>query len=210
MIPRSPRAIALPLPPVASSRVLLVEGDTPLHFFEALLTHLGISKAIEVRNFKSITTLKPMLADLTATAEFQTNVTSLGIVRDAETDATAARQSVDHAIQAANIDRSRVRTSIFILPDNTNPGMIETLCMAAVDAELQHSAASSCTAQYFACLASNSVTVPPEPKLAKNRAQVFLASFADVQLFPGIAASRGHWPWNNAVFDPLKQFLVGL
>jgi hypothetical protein len=210
MIPRSPRPVIPPLPPVALSRVLLVEGDTPLHFFEALLVNLGLSGSIEVRKFTGIATLKPMLTDLAATAEFQSNVTSLGIVRDAENDATAARQSVEYAVQAAGIDSTKVRTSIFILPNNASPGMIETLCMSAVDGEPTLAAASSCTVQFFTCLATNGVALPAEPKLSKHRAQAFLATRDDVQLFPGQAAYRGHWPWDNAAFGALKQFLQSL
>jgi hypothetical protein len=213
MIPAAAAAPVPPLPPVALARLLLVEGNTPLHFFEALLRHLQLAYAVEVRSFGSISTLKPFLVDLAANAAFQAFVTSLGVVRDAENDAGAARQSVDGALQAAGLTPARVppiKTAVFILPDNSNPGMIETLCMLAVMSEPTLLTENTCTAQYFACLQNNGVALPAEPKLAKNRAQAYLASRLDVQLFPGQAAYRGHWPWNNAVFDPLKQFLQNL
>ncbi len=199
--------------PISLSRLLLVEGDTPKHFFEALLRHLGNDKDVEIRSFRSITQLRPTLIDLVRTAEFQTLVTSVGVVRDAETDAVAARQSVGDALLAAGLTLTRVppiMTSVYILPDNGSPGMIETLCMLAVDAEPTLAAASSCTKEFFDCLARNGVTPTAEPILAKNRAQVYLATRADVQLFPGLAAYRGHWPWDNPVFGPLKQFLQAL
>ncbi|HQU46065.1 MAG TPA: hypothetical protein PK867_24845 [Pirellulales bacterium] len=45
MIP--PRPPPLPLPaPISLSKLLLVEGDTPMHFFEALLLHLNLSNQI--------------------------------------------------------------------------------------------------------------------------------------------------------------------
>lgn len=198
-----------PLPPICLSRLLLVEGDTPMHFFEALLRHFGKDRQIEIRNFRSVAQLKPTLIDLVQTAEFQTIVTSLGIVRDAETDAIAARQSVDGALQAAGLTAGRVppiKTSVFILPDNISPGMIETLCMQAVDGEPALTSASACTTEFFACLGKNAVALPVEPKLAKNRAQAYLATRMEVQLFPGQAAYKDHWPWNNPLSIPSGSF----
>ena len=212
MIPTKAPAPIPPPAPISLSRLLLVEGDTPMHFFEALLRHLGNARDVEIRNFRSIARLRPTLIDLAQTAEFQTLVTSVGVIRDAEADAVAARQSVDDALRAAGLTPARVppiATSVFILPDNASPGMIETLCMHAVDAEAALAAPSSCTKEFFDCLAKSGIALP-EPGLAKNRAQVYLATRAVVQLFPGQAAYRGHWPWDNPVFGPLKQFLQAL
>lgn len=213
MIPAKPLAPVLPPPPISLSRLLLTEGDTPMHFFEALLRHLGKAHEVEIRNFRSISQLRPTLLDLAQTAEFQTLVTSVGVVRDAEDDAAAALRSVEGALQAAGLAPGRappIKTSVFILPNNAGPGMIETLCMQAVDGEPALAAASACTAQFFACLGKGGIALPTEPKLAKNRAQAYLATRTDVQLFPGQAAYKGHWPWDNPVFDALKQFLQAL
>jgi hypothetical protein len=213
MIPRPAPALPAPLPPVSLPRLLLVEGDTPLHFFEAFLTHLALNTGIEIRNFRSVTNLRAFLIDLAATAEFQTLVTSVGIVRDAEADAAAARQSVEGALTAAGLTATKVppiTTSIFILPDNASPGMIETLCMQATEAEAAHRGACTCVAEFFTCLGRSGASLPAEPKLAKNRAQAYLATRMDVQLFPGQAAYRGHWPWDNPVFDRLRLFLQAL
>src|SRR5262249_59391397 len=113
------------------------------------------------------------------------------------------------ALQAAALAPS-IKTSVFILPDNAGPGTIETLCMRAVDGEPALATASACAAEFFACLAKNGVALPSEPKLAKNRAQAYLATRMEVQLFPGQAAYKDHWPWNNAAFAPIKQFLHAL
>lgn len=184
-----------------------------MHFFEALLRHLGLDRNIEIRNFRSVTSLRPTLLDLAQTAEFQTLETSVGIIRDGETDAVAARQSVDDALQAAGLTTPRnppIKTSVFVLPDNRTPGMLETLCMRAIDGEPTLAAAADCTRAFFACLNKNGVALPGEPKMAKNRAQAYLATRLEVQLFPGQAAYRDHWPWHNSAFDALKQFLQAL
>ncbi|HEY7428040.1 MAG TPA: DUF3226 domain-containing protein [Gemmataceae bacterium] len=125
--------------PVTLPKLLFVEGDTPMHFFEALLRYLHLDQQIEIRNFRGVGDFKTFLMDLAKSADFQRLVASVGVVRDAEDQpAAAARQSVLNAFTAAGLTPQRiplVQTSIFILPDNTNPGMIETLCIEAVKTE---------------------------------------------------------------------------
>jgi len=88
--------------------------------------------------------------------------------------------------------------------------MIETLCMTGVKNEPTVSGAYACVEEFFVCLGKNKISLPGPPKLAKNHAQAFLATRQDIQLFPGLAAYYGHWPLDNAVFDPLKKFLQAL
>ena len=90
--------------PITLSKLLLVEGDTPMHFFEALLRHLGLNAAIEIRNFRGLPTSRTYLSRWLATPEFQSLVTSIGVVRDAEDKpAVDARQSVTDAFTAAGL-----------------------------------------------------------------------------------------------------------
>ena len=200
--------------PITLSKLLLVEGATPMHFFEAFLQHLGLANAVEIHDFGSLSNLRPSLVVLAGRGEFQGLVTSLGIVCDAESrDVADAQRSISDALTAAGLVPSRtppIRTSCFILPDNTNKGMIENLCMEAVKNEPTLAGAFACVDAFFTCLTQNAVALPPEPILAKNHAQAYLATRLDVQLFPGLAAYRGHWPFDNPVFDPIKQFLHAL
>ena len=136
MLAQPPR-MAPPPVPIALSKLLLVEGDTPMHFFEALLKHLGLDATVEVRNFRGLGDFRSYLIRLAATTEFR-HVVSLGVIRDAEDKpAVDARQSVTDAFTAAGLTGTPtplVKTAAFILPDGVNPGMIETLCMEAVRA----------------------------------------------------------------------------
>jgi len=210
-----PARVPPPSPgPVTLSKLLLVEGDTPMHFFEALLKELGLQDDIEIRNFRGVGDFKTYLVNLADTDEFKRVVTSVGVIRDAEAKpATAARAAIEYALTAAGLTPTRtplVRTSIFILPDNTNEGMIETLCMEAVKNEPTLAAAHACVEDFFTCLSRHALSLPALPMLAKNRAQAYLATRPEAQMFPGIAAYRGYWPFPNPVFDPLRQFLRAL
>jgi hypothetical protein len=206
-----PKAPPPPPTPIVLPKLLLVEGDTPMHFCEALLQYLGLSQQIEIRSFRGVGDFKTFLVNLADSDAFKQIVTSVGVLRDAETQpATSARQSVSDALTAAGLTPQRVppvRTSIFILPDNASPGMIETLCLQAVANEPSLAAVHSCVEDFFNCLVQQSVPLPGLPALGKNRAQVYLAAHKETQMFPGIAAYHGRWPWDNPAFDLLKDFL---
>lgn len=204
MIPRPPRTAPPPVP-VSLSKVLLVEGSTPTHFFEALLVHLGLNEQVEVRDFGGAQELRAFVRTLASTSEFRRLVDSLGVVRDAETDAKAARQSVDDALAATGLPEG-VQTSVFILPDNKRPGMIETLCVESV----RQDPVFGCVEDFFKCVRKQGVDLPGGPRDAKHHAQAFLATRKCVQLFPGLAAYRGYWPWGSPAFDGLKDFLKAL
>jgi hypothetical protein len=184
-----------------------------MHFFEALLRHLGLAPHILILNYQGTADLATFLKTLTATPDFARLVTSVGVVRDAENNAAAARQAVTDALNAASLIAARtplIRTSVFILPDNNNPVMIETLCMEAVKNEPTLANAHACVEEFFVCLGRSSVALPSLPVLAKNQARAYLATRRDVQMFPGIAAYRAYWPWSNAIFQPLIQFRQSL
>ncbi len=199
-----------PVTPISLEKLLLVEGETPKHFFEALLRHLGIDEQIEIRSFRGINDLPDFLKALPGVSEFR-HVNTFAVIRDAEADARAARQSVDDALAPSGLtQQSGLRIEVFILPDNQRPGMLETLCMEAVGASPQLDGANACVEQFFECLESRGVTLPPDHRLAKHRAQAYLATREKVQLYPGTAAYKGYWPWNSRVFDPLKGFLRSL
>ncbi len=212
MIARHAKAAPAPAP-IALSKLLLVEGATPMNFFEAMLQHLGLAQQIEVHDFHGVGDLAKYLAGLVPMTQFR-RVNSVGVIRDAEDKpAVDARRSVEAAFAAVGLTPTRkplVRTAAFILPDDTNPGMIETLCMEAVRQEPTLADALSCVDDFFHCLDRKKVVVPGPPIRAKHHAQAYLATRPEAQMFPGIAAYRGYWPWNSPAFDPLKQFLAGL
>jgi hypothetical protein len=204
MIPRPPKTAPPPVA-VSLSKVLLVEGDTCLHFFEALLSELGLEDEVEVRHFGGVQQLRAFVRAFASTSAFRDVVTSLGVVRDAETDAKGARQSVEDALTVAGLPEG-VQTSVFILPDNKRRGMIETLCVDSI----RQDPVFSCVEEFFQCAEGQGAGLPHAPRVAKNHAQAFLATREEVQLYPGIAAYRGYWPWKSPVFDDLKTFLKAL
>lgn len=191
---------------ITRSKVLLVEGDTPEHFFRALLRHLAIEDTIEVLKFGGITELGEYMRTVARATGFRQNVRSLAVVRDAEADAVAARQSVKAAIAGAGLHQE-VRTAYFILPDNTNPGNIETLCLNSVTG----TPVSACVDQFAQCAAGSGNIVWPEGYAAhKALVQIYAATLSPPQPFAGLASYKGAWPWDSPVFVDLIAFLQAI
>jgi hypothetical protein len=203
IVPRERDAV----PPMAveHDKVLLTEGDTPTHFFEALAKALGLADSIEIRNYGGITQLGTFLKTLASTAGFRARVKSLGIVRDAEDNAHSAQQSVNSAVTTAKLSAS-VSVKVAILPDGAAPGMIETLCLHSVALEPEY----ECANAFFALLKERGVLLPDTIKHCKRVARVYLAGKDYPEDPVGIAAYKNVWPFDHTAFEKLKSFLQSL
>ena len=186
---------------------LFVEGNDQRNFFEALTRHLSIPN-IQMQNFGGVDGLPEFLSIFAKAQNFAT-VRSIGIVRDAERSAGSAFQSVRSALgnaqlpapaRAGGASAGSPRVSAFILPDNKHPGMLETLLCRT----FAGSAEDRCIYDYFAC------TRAPVLRPEKARAQAWLATKPDPHVSVGVAAKKGYWDLDHAVFADLRNFLVAL
>jgi len=189
---------------------LIVEGRTAKIFFTAFLEARALADT-DVHSFGGVAELRSFLRAFMKIPGFG-SVRALGVVRDAENDATSAFHSVSAAFHQAGLTRPAQHgvvsagtpaTGIFILPDGRSPGMLETLCLTAVGNEPSY----SCVDDFFRCLSAKGVLPAP---LDKARAQAFLASRARAGLEVGRAAQTGYWPLEGDAFDPLAAFLAEL
>ena len=196
---------------ITESKQLVVEGRDAEVFFHALLSDMCISD-VQIQNFGGVSEVGGFLKALRIASGFA-QVVSLGIVRDAETNAAAAFQSVCGALRGANLpvpDQAMVpvgdrpQVSVLILPDGKTPGMLETICLQSV----QDDAVMECIEHYFECVEQR--TDSPPKNMPKARVQAFLASRLRSGLLLGEAAHKGYWPWDSPAFDHVRQFLQGL
>lgn len=198
--------------PITYSKVLVVEGGDAFQFFKAMLRHLNLLTEVEIRNFGEISNLTLYLKALKQTSGFE-RVTSLGIVRDAEANATSAFQSICRSLRQAGLAVPKQlqltaqgvpKTSVFVLPDCRSQGMLDALCLQSVS----NDPSILCVDQYFQCLQGQGLS--PPGNIAKARLHAFLASRTKPDLLLGQAAHAGYFPWNSPAFDLLKQFLRNL
>jgi hypothetical protein len=200
------------LKPIMEAIQLLVEGKDAEIFFKALLRNLNLG-GIQVQDFGGKDELKGFLKALRNAPDFARQVVSLGIVRDAETDPKAAFQSVCSALRNASLAEPQQPTvragenpkvSVLIIPNAMTPGMLETLCLEA----LNEDPAMACVREYFECIQLKKGLLPNNMFTARLHA--YLASCFKPGLRLGEAADAGYWPWDNPIFDSLKQFLYAL
>ncbi len=192
-------------------KLLIGEGREEQIFFTAFLAHLNISD-VQIEQYGGKQKLPSYLRNLRNIPGYL-EVISLGITRDADDSARSAFQSVCSSLNSASlpvpskpgeIAGDSPQVSVMILPDGQNKGMLEDLCLAAVEAD----PVLQCVDEYFNCVYT---TVGREPNnIAKARVHAWLASQIEPDKRLGEAAKAGYWPWDSPGFDRLKQFLQAL
>lgn len=197
---------------IERAKQLLVEGRDAEVFIHAFMDRLGIQD-VQVQDYRGVSDLPVFLKSLRQAPHFKERVVRLGVLRDAELDARSAFQSVTQAIEAARLPApgkpshfvgARPEVGVYILPDGSSPGMLESLCMASV----QDSPAIECVASYFMCLRNVGLSPPSHPE--KARAHAFLASREVPDLLVGEAAWKGYWRFEHRSMDTLRSFLLSI
>jgi hypothetical protein len=199
---------------LARDKLLLVEGRSSEVFFLAFLKDLGRLHQLQVVDFGGVNELRPKLKTLKALPGFS-GVSTIGLVRDAESNAASAWQSVIGALGAcefvappshASIQGGHPRVGVFILPNGSDPGNLETLCIASVDSRPE----MKCVACYHDCLVELAGQLNSVVNLGntyKLRCHAYLASQPRPGLLVGQAANAGYWPWSSSAFNELSEFL---
>ncbi len=200
-------------PNTIESRIqLLVEGNDQRNFFEAFIDHLSLAD-IQIQNFGGITDLRPFLSILVKRSGFREIVQSIGIVRDAETSAQAAFQSVQSSLENAglpvpNQPERRVGSSpavtVLILPGDNSPGMLETL----LNETFVNTPEEACINAFFNCVEAVPTVSINNPD--KARAYAYLTTKPNPHHSVGMAAKQNYWDLDHPVFDQVRQFLMAL
>jgi len=193
---------------IEKPNLLVVEGQEEYCFFEALVRRIGLQN-IQIMPIGGKNKLRKNLKALISAPKFY-EVSSLGIVRDADANPEAAFQSVCDALRFVNLPvperpsnpvGNQPRVAVLILPSFNSPGMLEDLCLQA----LAQDPAMSCVEQYFQCLQQNGLSLPNN--MPKARIQTFLASRPEAGKRLGEAAEAGYLPWDAEAFNMLKDFI---
>lgn len=195
---------------IVKSKLLIVEGPSDKMFFDKLLSRTDIAE-VQVEHYGGTAQLGSFLRALTATPGFR-QVTSLGLVRDADDNPQGAFDSLRNSLESAKlpipsqpmtIQLGTPQVAALILPDHTRPGMLETLCIEAV----ANDPAASCVEAYLDCIVRSGITINNRPKAF---IQAFLASRPEAGLLLGQAAQRNYFPWESSAFDHIREFLQQL
>jgi hypothetical protein len=198
---------------ITRAKQLLVEGRDAEVFFGALIAEIGLNAVIQVQNFGGVNELPAFLKQFVVAPNFTQTVDAVVVIRDAETDARGALQSVCGALGRAGLivpaaaeafEGTRPRVAVMILPDASTRGMLETVCLSAVE----HDLVMPCVREYLACVAKSGSSPPSNTE--KARLHTFLSSRPEPGLLVGQAAHAGYFPWGSPAFDAMKRLLKAM
>ena len=196
---------------ITEAKQLLVEGNDQRNFFEAFLRYIDCP-GVTVQNFGGVKELHGFLRALVRMQGFR-SVGSIGIVRDAETDAGGAFQSVQSALKAAELpvpahprqqSDGRPRVSVHILPDGDNPGMLETL----LNRSFADDPVNGCIDEFFQCVEAIPNRQIQRPDKARSHA--YIATQPEPYFSVGVAAKNDYWDLDHSAFGSLRTFLMKL
>ena len=199
---------------ISEDLLLLVEGRDEFHLFEQLVESCFSDRpGIQVMDIGGKTTLGRNLKTVHTAARSRPSLRAIGIVRDADASAAASFQSVrDHVQQAdytpppthAEFSDKSPSIGIFIVPDGSAPGAIETVCRrSAQDAE-----AARCVAAYMDCLEEHDALNSNNPD--KTFTHAYLAATSDPVARVGEGALQSVWNFQSPAFANLRNFIQDL
>ena len=161
--------------------------------------------------------LKGFLGVMVKQSGFHDTVRMLGIVRDAETSAQGAFQSVQSSLRNAGLPvpahpgepaGAAPAVNVLILPGDGDHGMLETLlCRTFAD-----TAADRCIDDFFRCIEGSEAGAEARIRNPdKARAQVFLATRKRPHVSVGVAAQKRYWgEFDHDAFRGICRFLSSL
>lgn len=191
-------------------KLLLGEGNDEVRLFSHFVTKLGL-RDIQVLAYHGKDKLSRFLGSLKQLPGYS-RVTAIATTRDADNDANAAFQAVVGALSqhgfpppsehARFTDGGDPSVGVFILPDGTRPGILESACYYSAVSPNE----SACVDEFLACMDGKT----PRYHDDKSRCYAWLAAQERPGLRIGEAAEKGLWNLDNDGFRPLIAFLRAL
>ena len=198
---------------IESSSLLMVEGKDECNFFKALFVVLGINH-VQIEDMGGKDRFDAAIRAFSKMQGFD-DIVNIGFVRDAEnTPASAAFMSICGSLQHIDLEPPKSigtvekirnkKIGIFIMPNNSNPGMLETVCLDSIH---QNDLYKDYILPYTNHLLADMYHNNTQFNKAKSEVQIYLASKVPLVNSLGLGAVNGHWDFNHPVFNDIKQFL---
>ena len=194
--------------PFTRKRLLAVEGEDEINFFERLLAHIGISERVDVRKSGGKDNFKNLMQAFTVTRGFR-DIEMIAVIRDADDNAEDAFRSVSGVLKKMGMkpparpgqfSNGIPAVGIFIVPDNSSVGMLEDLCLDTVE----NHEAMKCVEGFIEC--TQRLSEAPK-NISKAKVQAFLAAKPRIVGSIGLGAQRDYWDFESKRLQPLIAFL---
>jgi len=197
---------------VTSSTIILGEGRDEAELLEAMAQAMGLQ--VQCVDCGGSQQFHIRLKVVMAAPGFD-RVTSLGVVRDAETNSAAAEESIRGRLAAEGLavpDKPMTRATapdspdvaFLVVPSGEPAGMMEDLILRA----MKDDPSWKCQQAYFDCLALTGIDLTSDPQ--KRRVQAALAALPSGNLARNIgeAARKGLIPFGHPGLSELSDFLT--
>lgn len=192
---------------IRQKKVLSVEGKDEVNFFDALLKYIRITD-FEIRHVGGKENFKNKLPALIRMTGFS-DVQVLAVIRDADAGASKAFQSIKNILKKEGLNppgrmnqfsNGKPMIGIFIMPGNSDTGMLENLCLKTV----QNHPAMECVKAFINCVSK--LEKPPH-NMPKAEAQAFLAAMPKITNSVGLGAQKGYWNFDSNEIADLRSFI---
>lgn len=193
--------------------LLLVEGADDSAFASALLATLGSGSRWQVLDTGGVNTDWSAVLEVVLDDDwFRINGIAIGLVQDADSNATAAAQRCADILRrsglpvpggSGTVATGGRRTGYFVLPGNGANGALEHLLLAAVDPARYAEATDYLNRLAASCGATFANRV-------KNEIQTYLAGMPSATKGIPVGMSNGAFDPMHATFQPLRDFLAAL
>ncbi len=141
--------------PITKKKVIYVEGNDEMNFFHHYLKSQGIS-GVQIISAEGKDNFKNLLPKLPKRSGFS-DVETLVVIVDADNDAASAFESITNSLKRAGLTNlpdkpgefsaGEPKVGIYILPGDSNPGMLEDLCLKLI----REPEVMNCVDHYFSC-----------------------------------------------------------
>jgi len=202
---------------ITEPKLLLTEGADAYWFSKWAVSGYALSR-IQVIDFGGNQQLETKLTTLQRIPGYH-QVEALGIIRDAESNASAAVESVQLALERAKltvpdnafeVKSGSPKVGIFLFPGPGNgektprPGTLEDFCLFTVKGK----PVMSCIDSFLDCVKDVGCDVRHPHKASLHAYLTANDKFVGMKL--GEAGRAGAWDWEHPAFRAFKEFLYSL
>lgn len=198
---------------IQSDCLLLVEGRDEVNLFDALMKSClveGLNVQVQVIEAGGKDNFPRNLKALHAESRTHPTLRSIGVVRDADDNADGASRSVCGQLRSVGYEPpaghgqfsdAKPSIGVFIVPDGTANGSIETLCRHSVKGDN----VTGCVDEYLRCLDEHNAR--KSANVDKSFAHAYLAAMKDPVARVGEGAKKKVWNFGSPAFAELSEFL---
>lgn len=171
------------------------------------------TQAVQVLEVGGKDQFKKRFALIMSDAQTRPTLRSIGVVRDADDNAQGSFQSVRDSIRNVGCQPPAMHgefsngapsIGVFIVPDGSAAGAIETLCRQSV----QGTDAAKCVGEYLDCLTTRNAL--RSRNADKTFTHASLAAEQDPTARVGEGALQGVWDFQSPAFAGLCKFIQSL